>query len=262
MPSYKEVKQEKILGSNSRIILLNTVIDVLDISQTIDLVEKYVVTKTPLHLMGVNADKINEVNQNERMKKIVNSCGVINADGASVVIASRFLKKPLPERVAGIDLMQRLIALSAMKDYSVYLLGAKQEIVEKTAKVLKNQYPNLKLKGIHNGYFTEADWKRISNELKEKKPDFVFVGITSPLKEYFIEYLQEQGNDCVFMGVGGSFDVISGSIPRAPMWMQKINLEWLFRVIHEPRRLFKRYFIGNTAFVKAVLKEKSDNEKN
>ena len=146
MPSYKEVKQEKILGSNSRIILLNTVIDVLDISQTIDLVEKYVVTKTPLHLMGVNADKINEVNQNERMKKIVNSCGVINADGASVVIASRFLKKPLPERVAGIDLMQRLIALSAMKDYSVYLLGAKQEIVEKTAKVLKNQYPNLKLR--------------------------------------------------------------------------------------------------------------------
>ena len=121
MPSYKEVKQEKILGSNSRIILLNTVIDVLDISQTIDLVEKYVVTKTPLHLMGVNADKINEVNQNERMKKIVNSCGVINADGASVVIASRFLKKPLPERVAGIDLMQRLIALSAMKDYPVYL---------------------------------------------------------------------------------------------------------------------------------------------
>lgn len=256
MASYKEAEQEIILGINPRIIILNTVIDVLDIPQTIELVEQYVKSKTQLHLMGVNADKINEVNQNERMKQIVNSCGVINADGGSVIIASRFLKKPLPERVAGIDLMQRLVALSAKKGYSVYLLGAKQEVVEKTAEVLKNEYSNLKLIGIHNGYFKELDWPSVSKELKEKKPDLVFVGITSPLKEYLIEYLQEEGNDCVFMGVGGSFDVISGSIPRAPMWIQRANLEWLFRVIQEPKRLFKRYFVGNWTFIKAIIGEK------
>lgn len=256
MPHYKEAKQETILGNNPRIIILNTIIDVLDVSQTIKLVEEYVKTKTPLHLMGVNADKINEVNRNERMKQIVNRCGIINADGASVVIASRFLKKPLPERVAGVDLMQNLVSLSAEKGYSIYLLGASQKVVEKTAEVLTNQYQNLKIVGIHNGYFKESDWPAISDELKEKKPDFVFVGITSPLKEYLIEYLQEEGHDCVFMGVGGSFDVISGNIPRAPLWMQKADLEWLFRVIQEPRRLFKRYFIGNTVFVKAVWKER------
>ena len=111
MAEYKEAKQETILGDNQRITLLNTVIDVLNVQQTIDLVEKYVQTKTPLHLMGVNADKINEVNSNERMKQIVNSCGVINADGGSVILASKYLKKPLPERVAGIDLMQSLVAL-------------------------------------------------------------------------------------------------------------------------------------------------------
>ncbi|MCX4364237.1 MAG: WecB/TagA/CpsF family glycosyltransferase [Bacilli bacterium] len=250
------IKQEKILGDNQRITILNTVIDVLNMKETIVLVEKYIKTKTPLHLMGVNADKINEVNQNELMKEIVNSCGIINADGASVVLASKYLKKKLPERVAGIDLMQELVKLSAEKGYSVYLLGAKQDVVEQTKEVLLEKYNKLEIKGIHNGYFKEEDWKDISKELKKKKPDIVFVGITSPMKEYLIEFLQNDGNTCVFMGVGGSFDVISGNIPRAPKWMQKLNLEWLFRVIQEPKRLFKRYFVGNTVFIKNIVKEK------
>lgn len=253
---FNEVKQETILGMNPRITILNTVIDVLDVQQTIDLVEKYVQTKTPLHLMGVNADKINAVNSNELMKQIVNSCGIINADGASVILASKYLKKPLPERVAGVDLMQNLVALSEKKGYSVYLLGAKQAVVEKAVEVLLERHPKLNLVGIHNGYFKEPDWPAISAEIKAKNPDFVFVGITSPLKEYLIEYLQNDGHTSVFMGVGGSFDVISGNIPRAPLWMQKANLEWLFRVIQEPKRLFKRYFVGNGVFIKAVFKEK------
>lgn len=256
MSSYKKAQQEVILGKNRRIKILNTIIDVLNVQETINLVEQYVITKTPLHLMGVNADKINEVNQNERMKQIVNSCGIINADGASVIMASKYLKKPLPERVAGVDLMQSLVSLSENKGYSVYLLGAKQAVVEKTAEVLQKKHPKLNIVGIHNGYFKETDWPSISVELKEKNPDFVFVGITSPLKEYLIEFLQDQGHSSVFMGVGGSFDVISGNIPRAPMWVQKANLEWLFRVIQEPKRLFKRYFVGNWKFIMAVVKEK------
>ena len=252
----QEAQQEQVLSAEPRITLLNTVIDVLSVQQTIELVKTYVDRKVPLHLMGVNADKINEVNDNPRMAQIVNSCGVINADGASVVLASKFLGKPLPERVAGIDLMQSLVALSEQEGYSVYLLGAKQEIVEKTAAVLQERHPALKLAGFRNGYFKEADWPGIAEEIKQKQPDMVFVGITSPLKEYLIEYLQDAGCDCVFMGVGGSFDVISGAIPRAPVWMQKMNLEWLFRVMQEPKRLFKRYFVGNGRFIWAVFKEK------
>lgn len=252
----REVKQETVLGKNKRITILNTVIDVLNVQETIDLVEQYVQTKTPLHLMGVNADKINEVNSNELMKQIVNSCGVINADGASVILASKYLKKPLPERVAGVDLMQSLVALSEKKGYSVYLLGAKQAVVEKTAEVLHERFSKLNIVGFHNGYFKEPDWPAISAEIREKNPDFVFVGITSPLKEYLIEFLQDEGHTSVFMGVGGSFDVISGNIPRAPLWMQKANLEWLFRVMQEPKRLFKRYFVGNWVFIKEVFKEK------
>jgi len=254
-----KITQEKILGNNKRIKLLNTTIDVLSANETISLVEKYIMAKEPLHLMGVNADKINEVNANERMKQIVNSCGIINADGASVVLASKYLGKPLPERVAGVDLMQSLVSLSAEKGYSIYLLGARQEVVEKTADVLKAKHDNLKIAGLHNGYFKEAQWPMVSEKIKKANPDFVFVGITSPIKEELIEYLQSQGHKCVFMGVGGSFDVISGNIPRAPVWMQKINLEWLFRVMQEPKRLFKRYFVGNLKFIKAVLKEKASS---
>lgn len=256
MSGYKLASQEQILGTNPRIRILDIFIDVLSVNQTIKLVEKYVIKKIPLHLIGVNADKINEANKNIRLKQIINSCGVINADGASVIMASKFLGKPLPERVAGIDLMEDLIALSEKKGYSIYLLGAKQEVVTKTSEMLQKKYPKLKIAGIHNGYFKEQDWPIISKELKNKNPDFIFVGITSPLKEYLVEYLQDDGNNGVFMGVGGSFDVISGNISRAPRWMQKMNLEWLFRVMQEPRRLFKRYFVGNWMFIRDIIKEK------
>jgi len=244
------------MKNNKRIHILDTNVDVLNMMETINLVEEYVKSKEPLHLMGVNADKINMMGKNPRLKEIVNKCGIINADGASVVLASKFLKKELPERVAGIDLMQELIKLSSQKGYKVYFLGAQQEIVEETARILRERHPGLNVVGIKNGYFKEDDWPSVYEELKIATPDIVFVGITSPLKEYIVEYLQNQGLSCVFMGVGGSFDVISGNIPRAPKWMQRSNLEWLFRVIQEPRRLFKRYFIGNSQFIKNVIKER------
>lgn len=174
-----KITQEVVLGTNPRIEILNTTIDVLNVQQTIDLVEKYINTKTPLHLMGVNADKINEVNQNEKMREIVNSCGVINADGASVIMASKYLNRPLPERVAGVDLMQSLVAVSEKKGYSIYLLGAKQKVVEETSVVLQKRHPDLKIAGIHNGYFKENEWSVISDELKVRKPDIVFVGMRS-----------------------------------------------------------------------------------
>lgn len=254
--TLSEIRQETILGKNERINILNTTIDVLTMKETIDLVEKYITTKTPLHLMGVNADKINEVNANKLMSEIVNKCGVINADGASVVLASKYLKKPLPERVAGIDLMMNLVELADQKSYKIFLLGAKEEVVKKTKEKLIQKYPKLNIVGIRNGYFKEADWKMVSEQIEKTKPDLVFVGITSPIKEYLIEYLQNKGHKEVFMGVGGSFDVISGNIPRAPLWMQKMNLEWLFRMLQEPNRLFKRYFVGNTKFINAVIHEK------
>lgn len=256
MMQTQKIIQEQILGDNPRIQISGIKIDVLDEAQTLRLVLQYIRTHTPLHLMGVNADKINAAQTDSRLLEIINSCGVINADGASLVMASRYLGKPLPERVAGIDLMMKLVAASEQEHFRIYLLGARQEVVEETAQRLKNQFPALELAGFRNGYFREEDWPGVSAQLKACHPDLIFVGITSPLKENLIEYLQNDGNTGVFMGVGGSFDVISGRIPRAPLWMQKHGLEWLFRVMQEPKRLFKRYFVGNFQFIHRIIREK------
>lgn len=259
----KKITKEKRLSNNKRINMLGIDIDVLTMQETIQTVEKYIDSKTPLHLMGVNAAKINEAKKNPIMREIINSCGVINADGTSVVIASKQLSKEcvLPERVAGIDLMMNLVALCELRGYRVYLLGAKSNTVIKTYNELKTIYPHLNICGVHNGYFKPEDWPKVSKMLEKAKPDIVFVGITSPIKEYLIEFLQNDGHKEVFMGVGGSFDVISKEIKRAPKWVQNANMEWLYRVIQEPKRLFKRYFIGNAEFINSVRKEGKELKK-
>ena len=173
-----------------------------------------------------------------------------------MVLASKFLGSPIPERVAGIDLMQELLHLSNEKGYSVYLFGAKEEVLTDMLAVFKKDYPNLQVVGHRNGYFSAEEEEIIQEDIRKKNPDFVFVGITSPKKEYLIQKFMDNGVNSVFMGVGGSFDVLSGHIKRAPMWMQKANLEWLFRVANEPKRLFKRYFVGNVSFIYKVVKEK------
>lgn len=242
--------------SLKKVELFDVSFDALTMNETVQLVEQRIIEKQGTHLLGVNADKINEIKNDSEMKRIVSEAGIINADGASVVLASKILKKPLPERVAGIDLMQELLSLADQKGYSVYFLGAKENIVNKMVLNLRKQYTNLIISGYRNGYFSEGEWNDISANLANLRPDIVFIGITSPTKEYLIDFLLSQKIDSIFMGVGGSFDVLSGNIKRAPKFIQKLNLEWAYRVAQEPKRLFKRYFIGNAKFLIEIMKER------
>lgn len=242
----------------SRVKILGVTIDPLTMSETIQKVdEEYIQAKIPLHLMGVNADKINLCQSDQRLMTIVNECGIINADGASVVLAGKYLGIDIPERVAGIDLMQELLKLCQEKGYSTYFLGAKEEVLQKMLSNFREQYPKLQIAGSRNGYFSDDELPKIMDAIRLVSPTVVFVGITSPKKEYIVEEFIDNGLNSVFMGVGGSFDVLSGTIPRAPKWMQNINLEWLFRVANEPRRLFKRYFVGNMTFIRQIIKERN-----
>lgn len=231
-------------------------IDALTMEQTVAYIYQLKQQEQPIHILGVNADKINQYyKETEEFRKIINEAQVINADGASLVLASKILKKDLPERVAGIDLMQNLLSLCEKKEYTVFFLGAKESVIKLMIHKIETSHPNLKIIGYRNGYFEKKDWATIAEKLKEQSPDFVFIGITSPMKEHLIDYFMKQGINSVFMGVGGSFDVLSGCIKRAPEWMQKFNLEWLFRVKQEPHRLFRRYFIGNFQFLFKLIKE-------
>jgi N-acetylglucosaminyldiphosphoundecaprenol N-acetyl-beta-D-mannosaminyltransferase len=166
------------------------------------------------------------------------------------------LNKPLPERVTGIDLMQRLVSLAHAKDYKIYLLGAKEEVVSKMVRTYSNTYSATLVAGSRNGYFKEDEEEEIAMEINMSRANMLFVAMSSPKKEIFLDkYRDLLKNVNLIMGVGGSFDVITGKTKRAPLWMQSSGLEWLYRFLQEPGRMWKRYLIGNTKFVLLVLSE-------
>ena len=248
-------RDEILAGLPGRVDVMNTPIDPWDMKQTVEATDKLVTAGAFAHLIGVNADKLLQMRDDPWMDSCVRGCEIVNADGASMVIAAERLGNPLPCRVAGIDLMRELCALAERRGYPVYLLGAKPEIVSKTAEVLGSKFPGMKLAGIHDGYFSESEWDAVAENVRESGAAITFVGITSPKKELLIEHFRELGLRGAFVGVGGSFDVVSGNIPRAPMWMQKMNLEWAFRMLQEPRRLVRRYLVGNARFLRMLHEE-------
>ncbi|WP_242879783.1 WecB/TagA/CpsF family glycosyltransferase [Eisenbergiella tayi] len=250
------MKMSAEIEIGKRYHILNTYVNALSMDETVQAVEKIIKRGVPTQHVVVNALKVNLMIDDKQLLNIVNSCPLINADGASIVWAAKHLGVPLKERVTGIDLFQNLIKLANDKEYKVYLFGAKEEIVVTVKRILEKQYPNLHIVGYRNGYFTEADEPEIVKNISESGADMMFVAFSSPKKEYWINKYLKQLNIPFVMGVGGSFDVIAGVTNRAPLWMQNHGLEWFYRFIQEPRRLWKRYIIGNFKFVRLIYAEK------
>lgn len=250
------------LNLPARVSVMGAPVDPWTMEQSVKATDWLVAHNKFGHLIGVNADKLLQMRDDPAMDFIVRRCELVNADGASMVMAANKLGVDVPERVAGIDLMWELCALAEQKGYSIYLLGAKAEVVAKTAQVLQEKHPKLNIAGYRDGYFKDDEFDSIVSQVEAVKPQIVFVGITSPKKENLIERFRDLGATGAFVGVGGSFDVVSGNIPRAPMWMQKANLEWLFRMVQEPKRLVKRYVVGNTRFYALLRKELKQVKKN
>lgn len=250
------------LGLPGRVNVMGAPVDPWTMEQTVEATSALIEDGCFAHLMGVNADKLLQMRDDPEMDACVRRCEVVNADGASMVMAAKKLGVDLPGRVAGIDLMWELCALAEREGYRVYLLGAKAEVVSKTAEVLGEKYPRMVIAGYRDGYFSEDEFDAVVAEVEATRPNIVFVGITSPKKERLIERFRELGAKGAFVGVGGSFDVVSGNIPRAPMWMQRANLEWLFRMMQEPKRLVKRYVVGNTRFYLLLRKEAKRSKPN
>lgn len=248
-------RNNKLEELPARVEVMGAPVDPWDMEQTVEATDRLVSSGAFAHLIGVNADKLLQMLDDPWMFDCVRGCEVVNADGASMVMAASRLGVDLPCRVAGIDLMRELCALAEKRGYPVYLLGAKEEVVTKTAEVLREEFPGLVIAGVRNGYFPDSDWDDVADAVRSSGAAITFVGITSPKKEHLIERFRELGLTGAFVGVGGSFDVVSGNIPRAPMWMQKMNLEWAFRMAQEPGRLVKRYLVGNTRFLRMLRAE-------
>lgn len=239
---------------NKRIQIFNTYIDALTFDETINEIENIIKEKKCVQHVVLNANKINLMQSNKELTDIINNCELINADGQSIVWASKIFKKNIPERVTGIDLFFKLIEISAIKGYKLYFFGADKEIVKKMVKIIKDKYPKIRIVGYRDGYFDEKESKKIAMNIKKSGADILFVGFNSPKKEYWISKYKDIMKVPFSMGVGGSFDVLAGKTKRAPKWIQKIGLEWFYRFIQEPKRLFKRYIVGNIKFILLLLK--------
>lgn len=242
---------------SERSTFLNTFIDNLTMKETIGLVSQSIKNKTQLHHTVINAGKVVAMQKNVELRESVNNSDIINADGQAIVWGARILGEKIKERVAGIDLMNNLVELASENNYKIYLLGAKEEVVSKLVDIYSNKYGQQIIAGYRNGYFRQEEEKEIIQDIANSGANMLFVAISSPIKENLLfKYREELKAVNFIMGVGGSFDVITGKVKRAPIWMQNAGLEWFYRFLQEPQRMWKRYLIGNTKFILLVLKEK------
>ena len=240
-----------------RIELLNTYVDNYSMSDTLDLILDNVEKDNQIHHVVVNAGKIVAMQDDPQLRKSVNESDLINADGQAVVWATRLLGKPIVERVAGIDLMENLVKLAHENGLKIFFFGAKEEVVKKVTQIYAERYSPQIIAGYRNGYFDKSEEESIADHIAASGAHILFVAISSPTKENFLfENKNRLSNVNFIMGVGGSFDVVSGKVKRAPLWMQKIGLEWFYRFLQEPGRMWKRYLIGNSKFIWLVLKER------
>jgi N-acetylglucosaminyldiphosphoundecaprenol N-acetyl-beta-D-mannosaminyltransferase len=242
-----------------RIEIMGCPVDTYDMARTIIEIERHIKERIPCQHVVVNVSKFVEMRKNPELKRIISGCDIINADGMPIVWAARLLGKPLSSRVAGVDLFQELIGVCDAKGYRPYFFGAEQWVVENMVKIFLMKYPALHVAGYRNGYFTEKEEPDIANEIGISGADMLFVGFSSPMKENFLNKWMPEMKVPFCMGVGGSFDVAAGKTNRAPEWMQKIGLEWLYRVYQEPRRMWKRYAKTNPAFIWELIKALARN---
>lgn len=236
-----------------RINLFSCPMDVASMDETVDWLADRVNKRQFTQHVVVNVAKLVNMRSDIRLAESVRDCDLINIDGMGVVWAARLLGHSVQERVAGVDLFERLIRLSAERGFPVFFLGGTEKVVERATTVLKARYPALEVAGFHHGYFWD-DEEKVVEKIRISGARLLFVAITSPKKEIFIEHWKVRLGVDFVMGVGGTFDVVAGIVRRAPNWMQKAGLEWLFRIIQEPRRMWRRYLITNGKFVVMLVK--------
>ena len=223
--------------------------------EAVRVIDEMIADGRPHYMAVVNAAKIVAATRDERLKRVLREADLVTADGMSVVWASRLLGRPLKERVTGIDLFERLVAHAASSNLSVYFLGAKQESVSGVVARFTAEHPKLKVAGYRNGYFAESESSAIAEEIRSSRADLLFIAMGSPAQEFWIAENLALSGVRFALGVGGSFDHLSGLARRAPRWMQRAGLEWLYRLAREPRRLWRRYLVGNSLFMWLVAKQ-------
>jgi exopolysaccharide biosynthesis WecB/TagA/CpsF family protein len=249
-----------------QIELFNIRIHNVDMSEAVERIRAWAIAKKRAFVVTPNVDHVVKLRSDPEFLEIYRKADLVLADGMPLVWVSKLAGKPLKEKVSGSDLFLELCEDAEKNGLSIFLLGsASKEIVEATAARLKEKHPGLKIAGAYSPSFgfekRPEENEAIENMINAAKPDMLFVGVGAPKQEKWISAHGSRIEAGVALGVGASFDFVAGSVKRAPVWMQRSGLEWLFRVIMEPKRMFKRYFIDDFAFFGMTLKELAKSRK-
>jgi N-acetylglucosaminyldiphosphoundecaprenol N-acetyl-beta-D-mannosaminyltransferase len=198
--------------------------------------------------------------KNEQVKTIYNNADYILCDGMPIKWAASFLNTPIVERITGLDLLPNLVEICAKNDYSIFLLGASPGVGDKLKDIILTKYPNARVIGVYvppfMATFTAAENEKMISAVNAASPDVLLVSLTAPKQDIWIANNKDALNATLMVGIGGAFEVMAGLAKRAPKWVQKAGLEWLYRFIQEPMRLFRRYFIEAPLFIPLIMKQK------
>ena len=244
-----------VINNNDVVNILGLTVNRITMTELLGVANDCIASRKKLLLGVVNVAKVVNARKDEKLRQSLEEADLIVADGLPIVWLSKLLGDPLPGRIAGIDLMYELLREADQKNYGIYFLGAKAEVVQAVVDKVKREYPGVRVAGFRDGYFNDQQEKAIAEDIRDSNADIIFVAISPPKKEIFLRKWGQVMNVPICHGVGGSFDVFTGVTKRAPLWMQNNGLEWFYRFMQEPRRMWKRYLITNTIFVKMCFSE-------
>ena len=234
--------------------ILGVGVNSLRMADAVNLIEKYMDDKANVIIATANAEMLMNATRDADLKRILNSAELVVPDGAGTVWAAHQLGYDMPERVAGYDLAQELMKRAPEKGRKIFFFGSAPGVADKAKLKAEELYPGIHIVGTRNGFFTENDIPEILEEIKNARPDLLLVALGVPKQEKFLDKYYKELGVPVSIGVGGTFDVMAGVMKRAPLWMQKAKLEWLFRGMLQPKRAGR--LLALPKFVLRVLAEK------
>ena len=242
----------------ARIKFMNTSIDNLTMDEAIEAIDGLVKKKKNSYVFTPNVDHIVRIEEDAEFRKAYNNATLIFADGKPLIWISKLYKQPIKEKISGSDLFPKVCELASKKGYSVFLLGAKEGVADKAAENIKRLYNSINICGTYSPLFgfenNDKEIAKIIRLVNEKKPDILIVGVGTPKQEKFIYKYRNDLSVPVTFGFGAGIDFMAGNVKRAPKWVSNIGLEWFYRFLHEPKRLFKRYFVDDVRIILLVFK--------
>jgi N-acetylglucosaminyldiphosphoundecaprenol N-acetyl-beta-D-mannosaminyltransferase len=227
---------------------LGAPIDVLTLQQTVIRAVDAMLMRKPTHHVALNVAKLVNMRRNDELRRDVHESHIVGIDGMGIVWGARALGIDVPERVSGVDLMERLLEVCSQLEFRPYFLGARQDVLDRAVLNAVGRWPGLHFAGYRNGYFSPDEEADVVEEIRAAKPDCLFIAMPTPRKERFLRRHRDALKIPFIMGVGGSVDVLAGHVSRAPERIQRAGLEWLYRVYQEPRRMWWRYANTNVVF--------------